>query len=235
MNVFIIIAVSVFLAACTKEMPQSEPPDTESQQPERTDEWRSMYAGYLSENSGEDSYDGFYIGDINRDGVPELIVGDYNPPVLTNSGTICYLINGRLHTLDLWPISYWGMGGYLEDTNQLILLKWYGHTQGTFGSVDFFLYDWTPDGYIETYSLTRESGYGGSDDSREGITEAVYAQGYINGNEVEFDEFEAALEDMYELLAESTWFPMTDYNDVADISDYLSNWQEDSLLPPVCN
>jgi len=95
-----------------------------------------------------------------------------------------------------------------------------GDTQGTFGSVDFFLYDWTLNGYTETMSVIRESGY---DKNLDGNGE--YGQGYINGEKVDFDEFEIALGKMYALLDKSAWFPMID---AGEANDYLDEWKFDN-------
>ena len=175
--------------------------------------WREAYAEYLN---NVDFFDGFYIGDINNDGIPEVIIR-YNE---SNSGFILYFCNDKVQALELEVISLWGKAGYLEETNQIILLHWYGHTYGTFGSVDYFLYDWTSDGYVETRSVIRESGYA-EDDEETG--EEHYGQGYINGETVDFAVFETALTEMDALLEKSTWFPMTDTSNINDCLESLIN------------
>jgi len=182
--------------------------------------WQEAYTDYLNKNDLNDYY-GFYIRDINSDGIPEIVIryDEY-----TNSGEILYFADNKLQTLNLRVISVWGDVGYLEETNQIVFLHWYGHTTGTFGSVEFFLYDWTSDGYIETHSVIRESGYAKYDDEGKSYVEVSYGQGYINGDEVDFNEFEIALAEMHALLEKSTWFPMTDADEVEDYSDYFIQW-----------
>ena len=174
--------------------------------------WQEAYFDYLNKEDISYYY-GFYIGDVNRDNIPEIVLR-YNE--FTNSGAILYFAGVELQVLELDVVSTWGNVGYLEETNQIILLQWYGHTQGTFGSVNFYLYEWTPDGYAETISVIRESGYG--------ITEE-YGQGYINGKEVDFDDFEVILAEMYALLEKSTWFPMIAFDEVDNYSDYFTQWE----------
>jgi len=178
--------------------------------------WRGIYADYLSKEDFEDYY-GFYIGDINSDGVPEIAIR-YNE--LTNNGVMLCFVDNKLQVLELNVVSIWGDVGYLEETNQIIFLQWYGHTQATFGSVNFYLFEWTPNGYTEAISVIRESGY---DTHNNGAGE--YGQGYINGEKADFDEFEIVLAEMYTLLEKSTWFPMTDFDEVEDYSDYFIQWE----------
>ena len=172
--------------------------------------WKEDYADYMK-NSGW--FNGFYVGDINGDDIPELVIR-YND---ANSGAILYYANHELQVLDLNILSLWEQVGCLAETGQIIFLRWYGHTYGTHGGVEFFLYDWTQDGYIETRSVIRESGY---IESYRNIPEEEwiehYGQGYINGEEVGFGEFETALTDMYALLERSTWFPITETFELED-------------------
>lgn len=209
----LLLAISMLLTARGKTIE----PEMTAKPEKKIDEWREAYAVYLNESD----FAGFYIGDINQDGFPEVVLCNNE----TNSGQVCYFTDGGLQVLELWVVSSWGKVGYLEETNQIILLQWYGHTQGTFGSIDYFLYDWTQSGYIETYSLIRESGYGEHNDEMGNVVDAIYGQGYINEKEVDFDEFEAALAEMNRLLEISTWFTMVDADEVEDYSDYLMNWE----------
>jgi len=207
----------VFLVACGKTLPEATG---------EVDEWRKAYAERLDKGD----ICGFYIGKINDSDFPVLITwsdnGSRDIALETNSGYVYAFADGELKALELQVVSAWGKVGYLKETNQIILLQWYGHTTGTFGSVDFFLYDWTSNGYIETRSVMRESGYCDEYDAdTEDYLVKRYGQGYINGEEVDFEEFEIALSQMYALLEKSTWFPMTDANDEGNYLDYLINWK----------
>jgi len=200
-----LIATLILLPACSKD------------EPKEIDEWRTIYANCLNESD----FSGFYVGDINNDGIPELVINQDNIAdfVTTNRGCVYYFTDNILQCLELYPDSVWGKVGYLEETNQIIFLQWYGHTQATFGSVDFFLYDWTTNGYAKTISVIRESGF---DEYLDGKGE--YGQGYINGEEVDFDEFEIKLAEMYALLEKSIWVPMTAADEVEDYFEYLINY-----------
>lgn len=184
-------------------------------------DWREAYAAYLEENKN-DILD-FHVADMNEDGIPEVVFR-YNDE--TNDGAVLSFIDNKLQILKLFVVSGWGKAGYLEKDNQFICLQWYGHTSGTFGSVDFYLYAWTPDGYTEKRSVNRKSGY----DNNNGGN-GVYGQGYINGEKVDFDEFEIALAEMYELLEASTWFVMTDAGQVDDYLNYFLQWEQESTHP----
>ena len=78
----------------------------------------------------------------------------------------------------------------------------------------------TPNGYVESISVVRESGFDALCDGK-----GEYGQGFINRELVDFQEFEIKLAEMYTLLGESTWFPMTDANDVEDYWEYLVQWE----------
>ena len=218
-NITFIILLCLLLSACSINEPSEIETGEYYNPPMSADStksnWQEAYADYLNKGNYKDYY-GFYIGDINSDGIPELVIR-YND--FTNSGEILYFVDNKLQTLDLCVVSDWGNVGYLEEINQIVFLQWYGHTQGTFGSVDFYLYEWTPNGYSEITSVIRESGY---DPHNDGSGE--YGQGYINGEKVDLEEFEIVLAGMYALLEESTWFLMTDFDEVEDYSDYFLQW-----------
>jgi len=73
----------------------------------------------------------------------------------------------------------------------------------------------------------RESGW---DARADGVGDFVeYGQGFINGERVDFDEFEITLAEMYALLEKSTWFPMIAADEVENYSDYLIQWEQNSL------
>ena len=221
-SLIVIFSLCLILSGCYKNKPYETKLD-EYYSPSVPDnlakpDWKEIYADYLNKENSEEYY-GFYIGDMNSDSIPELAIryDEY-----TNAGVILCLVDNELQVLDLGVISIWGDVGYLQETNQIIFLKWYGHTMAAFGSVEFYLYEWTSGGYTEVISVIRESGY--KDDN--GVEN--YEQGYINGEKVGFDEFEIALAEMYALLEKSTWFPMTDFNDIENFSDYFTQWEMDN-------
>ena len=63
------------------------------------------------------------------------------------------------------------------------------------------------DGYAESFSMLRESGHYNSEE------DFAYGQGYINGEEVDFDTFEEKLAEMKQLVKENEYFPTVLKND----------------------
>ena len=230
-----ILSLFLFLSACQKaesselDLPENRESPATSAVAETN--WMRLYSGFLNYEKNLSDYSAFYLGDVNGDQIPELVLfseqfpGDAFLPQnesSTNSGLVLCVVNNDLQILDLRTISTWGYSGYVEETNQIVFLKWYGHTGGTFGSVEYYLFDWTLRGYVETRSLVRESGYASY--GNEDVVEE-YGQGYIDGEAVAFEEFEAALAEMEELRDESTWFPMTDLDVVDDWADFFAQWE----------
>jgi hypothetical protein len=203
---------------------EDEIPLLQKEPVEKHGDWKEIYAEYLNKGG----FYGFYIGDISGSGFPSLVIrkddgtrlddGSYIEE--TNSGFVYSITDDGVQVLDLNATSVWGKAGYLEETKQIVFLRWYGHTQATFGSVEFFLYDWTPNGYVESISVVRESGFDALSDGK-----GEYGQGFINRELVDFQEFEMKLAEMYTLLGESTWFLMTNANDVGDYWVYLVQWE----------
>ena len=190
-------------------------------------EWQQAYMVYLTEN-WKDVYS-IYVGDINDCGIPEIVVQINAFP---GYATVIYYVDDSVKTLDLYYDSIWGHWGFLEETKQFIFLEFYGHTDGTFGNItNYVLYDWTEDGYVESYRIDRESGFYGFY-WKDAVPE--YGQAYINGEEVSNEEFEIALEAMKELSAKATGFPAlkcTDENELFTLeSSELMNYLEKNLL-----
>lgn len=171
-------------------------------------EWQHAFAEYIN---GQDFYMGLYVGDINGDETPEAVIAQN----ICEWTTILYYLDGEVYTLDLQTSSSWGYVRYLPETNQILFCPFYGHTWGTFGYEEYYLYDWTDEGYVESFSMFRESGYYNSEE------DFGYGQGYINGEEVDFDTFEVKLAEIKRLVEENEYFPCI-YKDDENYAEYVA-------------
>lgn len=171
-------------------------------------EWQHVFSEYIN---GQDFYMGLYVGDINGDEIPEAVIAQN----ICEWTTILYYLDGEVHALDLQTSSSWGYVRYLPETNQILFCPFYGHTWGTFGYEEYYLYDWTAEGYVESFSMFRESGYYNSEE------DFGYGQGYINGEKVDFDTFEAKLAEMKQLVEENEHFPCI-YKDDENYAEYVA-------------
>ena len=146
---------------------------------------------------------GVYYGDINGDGKPEAIVEQY-----THEGTAIFYENENgIQVLELETVSVWGRVSYAADTNQIFFTPMRGHTTGTYGYEEHYVYDWNGTDYVVTTEFFRESGYPWEDD--DGNVWGEWSDGYINGEFVEHDAFEEKLAEFEKLRDENPYFPIT--------------------------
>lgn len=171
-------------------------------------EWQHAFAEYIN---GQGFYMGLYVGDINGDETPEAVIAQGKNEMTT----VLYYLDGEVRPLDLHVSSSWGYVRYIPETKQILNCPFYGHTWGTFGQENYYIYDWTDKGYVETFSLTREGGYYNDE------TFFDYGQGYINGEKVDFDTFEAKLAEMKQLVEENEYFPCI-YKDDENYAEYVA-------------
>ena len=161
-------------------------------------DWQHSYAEYINQLW---FYYGFYIDDINGDDIPEAVIS-VNPLEYT---IILYYTENGLAELELATMSDWGSVGYIADTKQILFSPMRGHTTGTWGYTEEYIYDWTGTEYTETLSVLRESGYLHELD---GEYYEEFGQAYINGEEVDNDTFEAKMEEIRELAKGNGYFPV---------------------------
>lgn len=166
-------------------------------------DWQHAYAEYIDDL---DYFAGLYIEDINGDDIPEAVIKRYNTYKETDSTTtiILYYTEDGLAELVLEPVSVWGRIYYIADTKQILFCRFYGHTQGTYGNEEYYLYDWTGTEYEVSSSIFRESGYYWYDD--EGEFNEVLGQAYIDGEEVDNDAFEVRYDEFRELETANDYF-----------------------------
>mgnify|MGYP004571622909 CR=1 FL=1 len=176
-------------------------------------EWQHAYSEYL--NGLDFLTGGVYLGDINGDDIPEAVI-EINPYELTD---ILYFNDDGMQVLELWTTSVWGSVRYIPDTMQILFQSMRGHTWGTYGFTDYYLYGWNGSDFEVVSTLFRESGmYYIDEDETE---HAELGQAYIDGAEVDNDTFEARLAEYQKLEQSNSYFP------VAYICDYDYNQNPD--------
>lgn len=131
---------------------------------------------------------GIYLADINDDGVPEAVV-EQNFGVFTD---ILYMNEKGMRTLSLEAVSMWGCIVCMPEKNAVSFTPMVGHTEGTAGYIEQYLYEWDGAEYVLTTTLLgREN-------------EGVYT-GEINGEEADSAAFEAAVKEQSYDYEENIW------------------------------
>ena len=153
--------------------------------------WQHAYAEYINELG---YYSGLYIGDVNGDEIPEAVI-DVNT---LGSTIVLYYTESGMQELNLETVSAWGSVTYIPDTKQFLYSPFYGHTTGTWKYREYYLYDWTGEGYEQTFSMLRESGYYWDEEHYE------YGESYIDGEQTDNGSFEAKLEEIERLRDENS-------------------------------
>lgn len=162
---------------------------------------------------------GVYLGDINGDDIPEAVV-EINPYELTD---ILYFNDDGMQVLELWTTSVWGSVRYIPDTMQILFQPMRGHTWGTYGYTEYYLYGWNGSDFEVVSTLFRESGMYYTDE--DGTEHAELGRAYIDGVEVDNDTFEARLAEIQKLEQDNSYFPVAYIYD----SDIKKNPDMDSV------
>lgn len=176
-------------------------------------EWQHQYSEYL--NSLDFLKGGVYLGDINGDDIPEAVI-EINPFELTD---ILYFNDSGMQKLELYTTSVWGSVRYIPDTRQILFQPMRGHTWGTYGYTEYYLYGWNGSDFEVVSTLFRESGMYYTDE--DGTEHSELGQAYIDGVEVDSDTFEGKLAEYQKLEQDNSYFP------VAYICDYDYNQNPD--------
>ncbi len=163
-------------------------------------EWQHAYSEYL--NGLDFLMGGVYLGDINGDDIPEAVI-EINPYELTD---ILYFNDDGMQVLELWTTSVWGSVRYIPDTKQILFQSMRGHTWGTYGFTDYYLYGWNGSDFEVVSTLFRESGMYYIDEDETEHSEL--GQAYIDGAEVDNDTFEARLAEIQKLEQDNSYFPV---------------------------
>lgn len=180
-------------------------------------EWQHAYSEYL--NGLDFLTGGVYLGDINGDDIPEAVI-EINPYELTD---ILYFNDDGMQVLELWTTSVWGSVRYIPDTMQILFQPMRGHTWGTYGYTDYYLYGWNGSDFEVVSTLFRESGMYYTDE--DGTEHSELGQAYIDGAEVDNDTFEARLAEIQKLEQDNSYFPVAYIYD----SDIKKNPDTDSM------
>lgn len=176
-------------------------------------EWQHQYSEYL--NSLDFLKGGVYLGDINVDDIPEAVI-EINPFEMTD---ILYFNDSGMQKLELYTTSVWGSVRYIPDTRQILFQPMRGHTWGTYGYTEYYLYGWNGSDFEVVSTLFRESGMYYTDE--DGTEHSELGQAYIDGVEVDSDTFEEKLAEYQKLEQDNSYFP------VAYICDYDYNQNPD--------
>ena len=184
-------------------------------------EWQHQYSEYL--NSLDFLKGGVYLGDINGDDIPEAVI-EINPYEMTD---ILYFNDDGMQVLQLWTTSVWGSVRYIPDTKQILFQPMRGHTWGTYGYTEYYLYGWNGSDFEVVLTLFRESGIYYTDE--DGTEHSELGQAYINGIETDNDTFEEKLTETEKLEQDNSYFPVAyicdyDYNqnpDMDSVKDYI--------------
>lgn len=186
-----------------------------------TTEWQHAYSEYL--NSLDFLAGGVYLGDINGDDIPEAVI-EINPFEMTE---ILYFNDDGMQKLELFTTSVWGSVRYIPDTKQILFMPMRGHTWGTWGYEEYYLYSWNGSDFEVTSTIYRESGMYFIDE--DGTEHSELGQAYIDGVAVDNDTFEPKLAEFEKLCDENSYFPVVyicdyDYNknpDMDSVKEYI--------------
>lgn len=179
--------------------------------------WQHAYSEYL--NSLDFLEGGVYLDDINGDDIPEAVI-EINPFEMTD---ILYFNDSGMQKLELYTTSVWGSVRYIPDTMQILFQPMRGHTWGTYGYTEYYLYGWNGSDFEVVSTLFRESGMYYTDE--DGTEHSELGQAYIDGVEVDNDTFEARLAEIQKLEQDNSYFPVAYIYD----SDIKKNPDTDSV------
>lgn len=168
-------------------------------------EWQHAYSEYMNELTVIAG--GVYFSDINGDEIPEAVISKLTSDKDT---IILYYNENGMGELHLEPNPNWAYVDYISDTMQILFCPFYGHTYGTRGYEEYYLYGWNGKDYEVMSSILRESGdMYESYDGEQFIEYAwTYGQAYIDDKEVDNDTFEVKLAEFEKLRDENDYFPI---------------------------
>ncbi len=130
---------------------------------------------------------GVLIEDINGDGTEELVIHQ-NPFGMLE---VVYLSNGEAKRVACDVMSQWGGVWYDTSRNRIVNQYFCGHTEGTAGAYEYYVYDWDGEKYVRTMVLIRQAGY--YEREEDGVTETdvfVDGQAYLNYEAITNERFE---------------------------------------------
>lgn len=192
--------------------------------PDDIEDWRRAYVEYL--NEWNVIAGGILLDDINFDGTPEAVIAVNS---FGNTIVLYYNENG-LQALEVNVVSVWGLVRYDPENGRIFNNRFYGHTTGTYGNEESYIYDWNGSDYVQSLSLLRESGYYFSEETVE------LGQAFINGEPVSNDVFDEKCDEFYGQAYQYDYFPVVKTTD-ENFEEYMrenfpgfNNWEAISRL-----
>ena len=146
---------------------------------------------------------GVLVDDINGDGQDEMIIHT-NP---FGNLDILYTKDGELKIIECGVMSQWGGTWYDKVNNRIVNEYFYGHTEGTMGAYEYYVYDWNGEDYVMTMHLECEAGY--FEREADGVTKTdnfIDGQAYLNGEEISSEEFEKLRNELTQVMTAENLF-----------------------------
>ena len=146
---------------------------------------------------------GVLIEDINGDGQDEMVV-EINPYGYLY---VLYIKDGELKVLECDTMSEWGGTWYDKANNRIVNQYFYGHTEGSMGAYEYYVYDWNGEDYVMTMHLECEAGY--FEREADGVTRTdnfIDGQAYLNGEEISSEEFEKLHTELTQVMTAENLF-----------------------------
>jgi len=177
-------------------------------------DWQRAYADYFNSNLTNEYLSSVYIEDINNCGIPEVFFLYPTPSV-----TLIYYIKGSIQAIDFNLAS---MGttiffGYLKETNQILYVR-------ARNGYEWFVYNWTDDGYEEKHTYINDSHYEGMNTHNE---DGAF---YINSEEVSEEEYEQLENEVINLLGNMIEFELFTNNNKENNQNGILGYIEEKLF-----
>ncbi len=146
----------------------------------------ALYLENYTEENGHAPY-GVLIEDINSDGQDEMVMHT-NP---FGNLDILYMKDEELKVIECDVMSQWGGTWYDRSANRIVNQYFRGHTEGTLGAYEYYVYDWNSEDYVLTMHLEMQSGY--YEREADGVTQTdnfIYGDAFLNSEEITAEHFE---------------------------------------------
>ncbi len=165
----------------------------------------TSFASYLTAYTEKHGYPphGVFIDDINGDGQDEMVM-HINPYGYLY---VLYIKDDKLKVLECDTMSEWGGTWYDKANNCIVNEYFHGHTEGSMGAYEYYVYDWNGEDYVMTMHLECEAGY--FEREADGVTRTdnfIDGQAYLNGEEISSEEFEKLHTELTQVMTAENLF-----------------------------